>query len=113
MVERAVRKAERHGVEVAFRVCDVSDPPMAAPVDVVIGRHILWALPDPAAALDRWIGLLAPGGTLILVEGRWHTGDGLVADELLPLVASRTSAASVRHLPSRRSGAGRSATSAT
>jgi len=57
------------------------------------------ALPDPAAALDRWIGLLAPGGTLILVEGRWHTGDGLVADELLPLVASRTSAVSVRHLP--------------
>ena len=44
-------------------------------------RHVLWAMPDPAAALRRWIDLLAPGGRLVLVEGRWSTGAGLTAAE--------------------------------
>ena len=28
-------------------------------------------LPDPPAALARWVDLLRPGGRLVLVEGRW------------------------------------------
>ena len=42
--------------------------------DAVLARHVLWALPDPADALARWLGLLGPGGTLVLVEGHWSTG---------------------------------------
>ena len=52
-------------------------PSSRSPVDVVLGRHILWALPDPAAALPRWIAALRTPGLLMLVEGRWSTGAGI------------------------------------
>ena len=42
--------------------------------DVVLVRHVLWAMPNPGEALTAWLRLLLPGGTLILVEGRWSTG---------------------------------------
>jgi hypothetical protein len=32
---------------------------------------MVWTLPDPAAALRRWVSLLRPGGRLVLIEGRW------------------------------------------
>ena len=43
---------------------------------MVLCRHVLWALPTRGRA-GGWIGLLTPGGRLVLVEGRWHTGGGL------------------------------------
>jgi hypothetical protein len=52
-------------------------------------------MPDPGAALDRWIGLLAPGGALALVEGRWLTGAGLEPDECARLVLDRRREAEV------------------
>ena len=53
---------------VTFRVGDASDPELVqGSYDVVLSRHVLWALPDPAAGLARWIRLLAPGGRLIAV----------------------------------------------
>lgn len=89
MVEAAVRKAADAGVEAAtsFRVGDASVPPLdAGGYDVVLCRHVLWALPDPDAALSRWARLLAPGGRLLLVEGFWHTGAGLHASDVEALV---------------------------
>jgi hypothetical protein len=53
---------------------------------VVLSRHVLWAMPDPSAALGRWISLLAPGGRLVLVEGCWSTGAGLTAERCEALV---------------------------
>lgn len=53
---------------------------------MVLSRHVLWALPDPAAALERWLGLLVPGGRLVLVEGSWSTGAGLTAEQTVDLV---------------------------
>jgi hypothetical protein len=47
---------------------------------------VLWALPDPSEVLDGWLRLLAPGGRLVLVEGRWHTGAGIDSDDLRTLV---------------------------
>lgn len=86
MVRRAVAKAEgRDGV--TFVVADASAPPLEqAAYDAVLCRHVLWAMPDPAAALARWSELLRDGGRLVLVEGRWHTGAGLSADETRALV---------------------------
>jgi SAM-dependent methyltransferase len=86
MVARAVAKADgRSGVR--FVVGDAAEPPLdRAAYDVVLCRHVLWALPDPAAALRRWTDLLAPGGRLVLVEGRWSTGAGLSAAETVALV---------------------------
>jgi SAM-dependent methyltransferase len=98
MLDRAIAKARRHGVEVAFRLGDAADPPADGPFDVVLSRHVLWALADVPAVLQRWTRLLAPGGRLVLVEGRWHTGAGIAADHLVPLVAGMTGAVELRHL---------------
>ena len=99
MLELAAAKARHRGVEVAFYEGDASRPPVEGPFDVVLSRHVLWALPDVPAVLDRWTTLLAPGGLLVLVEGRWNTGTGWSADDLLPLVQAATSTAVLRHLP--------------
>jgi SAM-dependent methyltransferase len=88
MIERAQAKAARVGVDAVFVVGDAALPPlMEASVDVVITRHVLWALKDLASVLDRWLALLAPQGRLVLIEGRWHTGFGIVSEELVGLVA--------------------------
>ena len=103
MVGRAEEKALRHGVSVHFVVGDagdpdVGDPAVSGPFDVVLTRHLLWALPDVAAALDVSMRLLEPGGTLLLIEGFWHTGAGLRAADLLLAVEARTSATALRVL---------------
>ncbi|WP_310968007.1 MULTISPECIES: methyltransferase domain-containing protein [unclassified Amycolatopsis] len=73
--------------EVDFRLGDAADPPCpAGAYDVVLARHVLWAMPDPAAALGAWVRLLKPGGRLVLVEGRWSTGAGITAGECQELV---------------------------
>ena len=74
--------------KVTLSLGDGADPPLAdQDYDVVMCRHVLWALPDPAAALDRWTKLLRPGGRLVLIEGRWSTGVGLTAAETTALLA--------------------------
>ena len=83
-------KAVAAGVTVGLRLGDAAAPPVGEGrgglVDVVLCRHVLWALPDPAAALRRWSGLLAPGVRLVLVEGLLVTGGGLTGDEVRRLV---------------------------
>jgi SAM-dependent methyltransferase len=86
MVSRARAKAADRA-DVSFVVADASAPPLAPDTyDAVLCRHVLWALPDPAAALRAWISLLRPTGTLLLVEGSWHTGAGLTAAQAEALV---------------------------
>jgi ubiquinone/menaquinone biosynthesis C-methylase UbiE len=98
MVAAAARKGEAAGVVVDFAQGDAGRPPYPdASFDVVLARHVLWALPDPAAAVDRWVRLLSPGGRMLLVEGHWSTGAGLTADECTSLVlAVRAEATVVR-----------------
>lgn len=38
------------------------------PRDIVTARMLLHHMPDPAAALPRWMGLLAPHGALVIFE---------------------------------------------
>ncbi|BCW68558.1 SAM-dependent methyltransferase [Arthrobacter sp. NicSoilB4] len=72
---------------VEFLQGDASAPPYAqAGFDVVLARHVLWALPDPDAALGRWTRLLRGPGTLVLVEGMWGTGAGIPSNECRELV---------------------------
>src|SRR6188508_3084888 len=79
MVRRASAKAGSYP-GTAFVVGDAADPPLTeAAYAVVLCRHVLWALPDPASALTRWVRLLAPDGRLVLIEGSWSTGAGLTA----------------------------------
>ena len=97
MLEVATRKAT--GLPVEFRQGDAADPPYPpGSCDVVLARHVLWALPDPDAALARWVELLAPGGRLVLVEGRWFTGAGLRSAECAALVRRHRADATVTPL---------------
>jgi SAM-dependent methyltransferase len=87
MLDQARAKAASAGTTCTFVVGDASSPALAdAAYDVVFSRHVVWALPDPAAALRRWLDLLASDGRLVLVEGLWATGAGLGADALRALV---------------------------
>lgn len=99
MIAAAQAKATAAGVPAVFVQGDASQPPYAsASCDVVLTRHVLWALPDPAAALKIWVDLLRPGGLLVLIEGRWSTGAGLTAAECQALVLDVRRGADVTRL---------------
>lgn len=88
MVEAARAKAAAAGLDLELLVGDAARPPWpSGSVDAVLTRHVLWALPDPDAALAAWIDLLAPDGRLVLVEGRWWTGAGMRAADVVDRVA--------------------------
>lgn len=83
MLQRAREKAPG----LSFLEGDAAAPPLPdGGCDVVLCRHVLWALPDPAAVLRRWRSLLAPAGRLVLVEGHWSTGAGLTATATVELL---------------------------
>lgn len=87
MIRRSRAKVESIELAPEFLVADASAPPLpAGAFDVVLDRHVLWAMPQPPTALANWIRLLAPGGRLILIEGNWSTGAGLTAEACAQLV---------------------------
>jgi SAM-dependent methyltransferase len=73
MLERLREGAARQGLEVEVVQGGAEEPP-AGPFDAVIERHLLWTLPDPAAALAAWRAA-APEGRLVLFEGLWGGAD--------------------------------------
>jgi ubiquinone/menaquinone biosynthesis C-methylase UbiE len=95
----AAARAKLAGLQVGLTEGDAADPPYEpASADVVLCRHVLWALDDRDAVLARWVRLLAPGGRLVLVEGNWSTGAGLPAAECRDLVLRHRRTADVRQL---------------
>ena len=97
MVRLARAKA---GHVATFHEADAAAPPLdPAAYDVVLSRHVLWAMPSPAAALARWTRLLRPGGRLLLVEGSWSTGAGLTAEDTVGLVAAAGYRPQLRRMP--------------
>lgn len=85
MIERARTKVP----EARFVVGDAGAPPLTARAyDVVLSRHVLWAMEAPAAAFATWVELLKPGGMVVLVEGSWSTGAGLTAAQTQEIVLS-------------------------
>ncbi|CAL9398514.1 class I SAM-dependent methyltransferase [Streptomyces sp. enrichment culture] len=88
MVERA--RAKLAGRDALFLHGDAAAPPVGQRLyDVLLVRHVLWALPDPGRALRHWRGLLRPGGRMVLVEGVWGTlaPVGIPAGRLTALLA--------------------------
>ncbi|MED7821403.1 class I SAM-dependent methyltransferase [Streptomyces chiangmaiensis] len=96
----ALARAKLAGRDAVFLVGDATAPPLGEQLfDVILVRHVLWALPDPGRALRHWRGLLRPGsashaggsegGRLVLVEGVWGTTSpvGLPVDRLTALLA--------------------------
>ena len=74
MLAHAERKAAERQVRLDTIVGTAEWPP-PGPFDAVVERHLLWTLPDPVGALERWRGVTRPGGRLVLYEGRWGVGD--------------------------------------
>ncbi len=87
MLDIARNKAKNVAPAPRFTEGDVAAPALpAGSFDVVLSRHVLWAMPDPQAALLSWSRLLRPGGQLLLVEGNWSTGAGLTANQTMSLL---------------------------
>jgi SAM-dependent methyltransferase/GNAT superfamily N-acetyltransferase len=100
MLERARDKARDAGVQVDLVLGDAGRPVLpGGTFDVVLVRHVLWAMADPADALRRWAGLLRGTGVIVLVEGVWRTGAGITASRVLELVHGTGRDAEVRPLP--------------
>jgi SAM-dependent methyltransferase len=72
MLARLKAKAAAGGLAIRVAETDALHPP-AGRFDAVVERHLVWTLPDPAAALAAWHAV-APDGRLVLLEGTW---DGL------------------------------------
>ena len=98
MLDIAREKSEQAGYVIPYHEMDASYPEFEAEsFDVIVCRHVLWALPEPENVLKRWQNLLKPNGQLILIEGFWHTGAGLHADDILAILPSNMTGA-VHHM---------------
>jgi len=87
MLDIARNKAKNVAPAPRFTEGDVAAPALpAGSFDVVLSRHVLWAMPDPQAPLLSWSRLLRAGGQLLLVEGNWSTGAGLTANQTMSLL---------------------------
>lgn len=96
MVERARAKLAGTGAEVLTG--DAARPPVEGRTfDVILARHVVWALPDHEAALRHWWSLLRPGGRLILVEGVWGNA-GIPAEQLMGTLGELTAEARCERL---------------
>lgn len=84
MIALAEAKVATAGQKVRFHIMDAAQPQFSPEqFEVIVCRHVLWALPDLAEVLGRWVRLLKPGGRLVLIEGFWSTGTGLHATEII------------------------------
>ncbi|MCB8835908.1 class I SAM-dependent methyltransferase [Aurantimonas sp. VKM B-3413] len=70
MLERAASKAASRDRRITFRLGDAERIIEAdGSFDVVVTRHLVWTLVDPAAAFAEWLRVLKPGGTLLVIDG--------------------------------------------
>jgi SAM-dependent methyltransferase len=72
-----VAEARERGPGAWFAVADITAP-MRLPVDIAYARLLLGHLPDPAAALARWVAAMRPPGILVCEEpARYRSDDPL------------------------------------
>jgi SAM-dependent methyltransferase len=69
MLGRLQAKAADRGLHIDTVEADALNPP-AGQFAAVVERHLMWTLPDPAAALAAWHAA-APGARLVVIEGSW------------------------------------------
>jgi 2-polyprenyl-3-methyl-5-hydroxy-6-metoxy-1,4-benzoquinol methylase len=99
MISLARAKAATRGLQIEFHVMDAAFPQLPHQrFDVIICRHLLWALPEPKQVLQRWGELLKQNGRLILIEGYWGTGAGLHAKEIIEMFSPSIINFSVQNL---------------
>jgi 2-polyprenyl-3-methyl-5-hydroxy-6-metoxy-1,4-benzoquinol methylase len=103
MLTIARNKALKANLPITFEQQDANDLLLLdTEFDVILCRHVLWSLPEPAHTLVQWERLLKPGGQLVLIEGFWYTGVGLHAQTLagmLPPVLERRNITQLSNRP--------------
>lgn len=73
MLAVARAAAAEDALDIRFIESDIlSAPAPDASFDVITIRNVLWTLPDPSKVLARAKTLLAPGGQLLVADGRWR-----------------------------------------
>jgi 2-polyprenyl-3-methyl-5-hydroxy-6-metoxy-1,4-benzoquinol methylase len=99
MISLAQEKAATQGLQIEFKVMDAAFPQFPhQQFDVIVCRHLLWALPEPQQVLQRWSEFLKQKGRLVLIEGFWVTGGGLHANEIIEMLPSSFINVSVQDL---------------
>lgn len=74
MLDKARKKAKTAklgNIEFAEGDAEALEEP-SEKYDIVINRHLLWAMPNPKQAVSEWARVLKPGGRLIIIDGDWH-----------------------------------------
>lgn len=70
MLERARLRADDAAVDVDWHVGDAMHLPFEDDrFDVVVSRHVLWTMPDPAQAFAEWWRVARPGGMVAWFDG--------------------------------------------
>jgi len=99
MIAQAKAKAEQARLDIEFEVMGAAKPEFPPQTfDGIVCRHVLWMLPEITAVLQTWTRLLQPGAQILLVEGFWHTGGGLHAEELLAALPASWQNVAVQNL---------------
>lgn len=72
MMEVAKSKSESQCLDINFDIGDAENLSYSDNTfDFVVNRHLLWTIPNPEKALNEWIRVLKPGGTLMIIDGDW------------------------------------------
>ena len=72
MLAQARRRALDARIPVTWLAGDAAAPPVEpASFDAVVGRHVLWTLPDPERAIVAWRTAVRPGGLIAVIDGRY------------------------------------------
>jgi ubiquinone/menaquinone biosynthesis C-methylase UbiE len=89
MINIAQQKALQDNVTIEFIVGNARKPTFpSASFDLILARHIVWALPEYKKTLKNWSELLKPGGYFVLIEGYWITQAGIHQNELIKALPS-------------------------
>lgn len=101
MIAKAETKTKAAGYSIPYRVMDASNPDfLSQQFNAIVCRHLLWALPEPALALQRWSKILVPRGCLLLIEGYWSTGGGLHSYQVVNALPITFTTVAVKNLSS-------------
>lgn len=69
MMERAKAKAKARSLDAKYLTGDAENTLLPDDAyDVIMTRHLVWTLPDPAAAFADWLRVLKPGGRVLIVD---------------------------------------------
>ncbi len=75
MLKQAKEKL-RNFTYVEFIEADAERLPIRSrSIDLIVSRHIVWTLQDPATAVGEWIRVLKNNGINISFDGTWHSNN--------------------------------------